>query len=72
MANLPAALSGALSPAAALAFLTFTLLYTPCVAAVAAVKREMGGARRALFVVCYQTGVAWLAAFLVYRLALLF
>ena len=72
MANLPAALSGALSPAAALAFLTFTLLYTPCVAAVAAVKREMGGARRALFVVCYQTGLAWLAAFLVYRLALLF
>jgi len=72
MANLPAALSGALSPAAALAFLTFTLLYTPCVAAVAAVKREMGGARRALFVVCYQTGVAWLAAFLVYRLSLLF
>ncbi len=71
MATLPQTLSGALSLPAALAFLVFTLLYTPCVAAIAAVKREMGGAKSALFVVFYQTAVAWAAAFLVYRLALL-
>ncbi len=71
MATLPQTLSGALSLPAALAFLVFTLLYTPCVAAIAAVKREMGGAKSALFVVFYQTAVAWVAAFLVYRLALL-
>lgn len=71
MATLPQTLSGALPLPAALAFLVFTLLYTPCVAAIAAVKREMGGAKNALFVVFYQTAVAWAAAFLVYRLALL-
>lgn len=71
MATLPQTLSGALPLPAALAFLVFTLLYTPCVAAIAAVKREMGGAKSALFVVFYQTAVAWVAAFLVYRLALL-
>ena len=71
MATLPQTLSGALPLPAALAFLVFTLLYTPCVAAIAAVKREMGGARSALFVVFYQTAVAWVAAFLFYRLALL-
>lgn len=71
MATLPQTLSGTLPLPAALAFLVFTLLYTPCVAAIAAVKREMGGARSALFVVFYQTAVAWVAAFLFYRLALL-
>ena len=71
MATLPQTLSGALPLPAALAFLVFTLLYTPCVAAIAAVKREMGGAKSALFVVFYQTAVAWVAAFLFYRLALL-
>ena len=71
MATLPQTLSVALPLPAALAFLVFTLLYTPCVAAIAAVKREMGGAKSALFVVFYQTAVAWAAAFFVYRLALL-
>ena len=71
MATLPQTLSGALPLPAALAFLVFTLLYTPCVAAIAAVKREMGGVKSALFVVFYQTAVAWVAAFLFYRLALL-
>lgn len=71
IASLPATLSAMMPMAAGLAYLVFTLLYTPCVAAVAAVKREMGGAKNALFVVLYQTGVAWLVAFLVYRVALL-
>ena len=69
VSELPAALSQIFTPAAACAFLTFTLLYTPCVAAIAAVKREMGGARSALFVVMFQTGVAWIAAALVHLAA---
>ena len=70
-ADLPAALSGMFTPLAAFAFLIFTLLYTPCVAAISAVKREMGSARSALLVVVAQTGVAWVVAFLVYRVGLL-
>ena len=70
-ATLPAALAGIFTPAAAVAFLTFTLLYTPCVAAVAAVKRELGGGHAAAMAVC-QSGLAWVVAFFVYRAALLF
>ena len=72
VADLPATLAAMLPTAAALSFLMFTLLYTPCVAAIAAVKREMGGGRNALFVVIYQTVIAWLAAFIVYHIALAF
>lgn len=53
-------------------FLTFTLLYMPCVAALAAVKREMGGIKNAALAMTWQTFVAWLAAFAVYHIALLF
>lgn len=69
-ASLPAALAVLFTPAAAVSFLSFTLLYTPCAAAIAAVKRELGG-RYATFVVAFQCGVAWLVSFGVYRLALL-
>ena len=72
VADLPATLAAMLPTAAALSFLMFTLLYTPCVAAIAAVKREMGGGRNALFVVIYQTVIAWLVAFIVYHIALAF
>ena len=41
-------------------FLIFTLLYTPCVAAIAAVKRELGGGRAALGVVLMQCGICLL------------
>ncbi len=68
LAELPAALGQIFSPLAALSFLVFTLLYTPCVAAVSAVRREMNSTASALGVVCYQTGVAWVAAFVVYQL----
>jgi len=67
--NLPAALGQIFTPAAACAYLTFTLLYTPCVAAVAAVKREMGGAKAAAFVALFQTGVAWIMALVVHMIA---
>ena len=70
--GLPATLSGMFSPLAAFTFLTFTLLYTPCVAAINAVRQEMGSAKSALGVVLYQCGVAWLAAFVVYHVGLLF
>lgn len=68
-ADLPSALAAIFTPLAACSFLIFTLLYTPCVAAVNAVRREMGGARYALMVVLFQTGIAWIAAFAFYQLA---
>lgn len=57
-----AAFAAALSPAAAAPLLVFCLLYTPCIAAVASVKRELGG-RWAFIMVANQCIVAWLAAF---------
>ena len=67
-ANLGSVL-GAMFPGASVAsFLVFTLLYTPCVAAVAAVKREMGSGAKAALVVVLQCIVAWLVACLVYQI----
>ena len=63
-----AALTAALTPAAALAFLVFCLLYTPCVAAIAAIKRELG-AKWATSIVVLQCAVAWVAALMAYLLA---
>ena len=61
------------SPLSSISFLVFTLLYTPCVAAIATVKRELGSIRGTAFVILYQTGIAWVAAYCVYRIgALLF
>lgn len=65
-------LSGMFTPLQALSFLVFTLLYMPCVAAMAAVKRELGGYKNALLVMLYQTAFAWVAAFVVYSFGLLF
>ena len=59
-----AALVEVLSPLAAVCLLTFCLLYTPCVAAIASVKRELGG-KWAAGVVIGQCVIAWIAAFLV-------
>ncbi len=64
-ATLPATLAQMFSVPAACAFLAFTLLYTPCVAAIAAVRRELSG-KYALLVAVYQTAVAWAVACLVY------
>ncbi len=57
-------LSGMLTPLSAASLLVFCLLYTPCVAAIAAVKRELGG-KWAIAVVCGQCAIAWIAAFVV-------
>ena len=53
-----------MSPLTAAGLLVFSLLYTPCVAAVAAIKRELGG-RSAALVVLWQCGIAWVMALLV-------
>jgi ferrous iron transport protein B len=53
-----------LTTLAAASLLVFCLLYTPCVAAIASVKRELGG-KWAILVVFWQCGIAWIAAFAV-------
>ena len=56
------------TPQSAASFLTFCLLYTPCVAAVATIRRELGSKRKTVGVVIAQCAVAWVAAFLVYQI----
>ncbi len=64
------ALLMSLTTPAALSLLIFCLLYTPCIAAIAAIKRELNG-KWALIVVFGQCLIAWLASFVVYHLILL-
>ena len=66
----PAALAVALSPAAAFSFLVFCLLYTPCVAAIASIRRELG-TKWALGIVVLQCAIAWIVAFAAYGVCLL-
>lgn len=61
-----------LSPASALAFMVFSLLYTPCIAVLGAIKSETGSWRWTAFASLYYLGVAWLASLLVYQLFSLF
>ena len=63
--------TAALTTLTAIPMLAFCLLYTPCVAAIAAVKRELGG-KLAVWMVIFQCLVAWLAAWLAYQAAGLF
>lgn len=60
------------TPASALAFMIFILLYCPCLATVVAIVKETGSWRYGAFTILYNTAVAWLIAFGAYRLALLF
>jgi len=62
--------STALSTLTAASLLVFSLLYTPCVAAIASIKRELGG-RWAVYVVLWQCTIAWIAALLVRLIGLL-
>jgi ferrous iron transport protein B len=71
MGGTTAAISGIFTPFTAIVFLVFTLLYTPCVAAITSVKRELGG-RWAVAVVILQCLIAWIAAFLVHVTGMLF
>jgi len=68
--NVAAALGGLFSPVSAVSFLTFTLLYTPCVAAISAVRRELGSGWKAAGVAVGQCVIAWAVAFVIYRIVL--
>ena len=67
VANLSSALGSVFNPITAVSFLVFTLLYTPCVAAVATIRRELGSAMKTIGVVIMQCSVAWLTAFVIYN-----
>ena len=67
-AELGNALHTLFTPLSAFSFLVFTLLYTPCIAAVATVRRELGSLKGTIFIIFYQTGFAWLVAFLIYQI----
>lgn len=60
------------TPFTAFIFLVFTLLYTPCVAAIATVKREMGGTKAAFLTVVAQCTIAWVVAFVIHAIGYLF
>ncbi len=62
-------LSVMLNPASAVSFLTFILLYTPCVAAVTAVKNEMHSAGKAAGIAAFQCVLAWVVSCIVYQIA---
>ena len=67
-ANLGAALGTLFTPLSALSFLVFTLLYTPCIAAVTTIRRELDSFWKMLGVVVLQCSVAWLMGMLVYQI----
>lgn len=67
-ANLVIALQSIFTPLSAFAYLAFTVLYMPCIAAFAATKRELGSMKQALATAAYQTGVAYIVAMLIYQI----
>ena len=69
--ELPVALHQLFTTLSAASFLAFTLLYTPCVAAVATIRRELDSAWKTIGVVLMQCLVAWIVALLVYQVGLL-
>lgn len=71
VADLGTVLGGMFTPLSAASFLVFTLLYTPCVAAIAAVKREMGSGWSAFVMVLMQCFAAWVVSFAVYNVGTL-
>ena len=60
------------TPAVALGFMVFVLLYCPCLATIVAIVKESGSWKYGAFSIVYNTAVAWLVAFIVYRAVLLF
>jgi ferrous iron transport protein B len=60
------------TPLMAFSFMLFILTYFPCIAVVAAIRRESGSWKWATFVVVYTTGIAWLLSFTVYQIGSLF
>ena len=70
--RLQKALQHSITPAAALSYMVFVLLYFPCIATFVAIKQESGGWKWAIFSAVYTIVLAWVMAFIVYRVALLF
>lgn len=70
----PSPITGAppFTPYTALAFMVFVLLYFPCIATLTAIARETESWKYALFSVCYNTGLAWILAYITLHIALLF
>jgi ferrous iron transport protein B len=62
-----ALIASGMTPLSALSMMVFVLLYLPCFATTAAIRRETGSTRWMLFSITYSTAVAWLAAFLVFQ-----
>ena len=60
------------TPLSGISFLLFILIYMPCVAVVATVKKESGNWKWALFLICYTTVLAWLVSFSVYQIGSMF
>lgn len=69
--ELSSALSSLFTPISAASFLVFTLLYTPCVAAVATISREMNSKRKGFEVSALQCLIAWIVSFVVYNIGTL-
>lgn len=69
--QLEVALHALFTPASAASFLTFCLLYTPCMAAVAAMKRELNSGWKTVLVMLGECVIAWVMALIVYRVGLL-
>ena len=62
------ALQSIFTPLTALRFLTFSLLYPPCIAALAAIRREMNSTTETFYIMSYQIITSWIVAFIVYNL----
>lgn len=70
--QLSAVLNEMFTPLSAFAFLTFTVLYMPCVAAFAATKRELGSWKAAILTAAYQTGAAYLVTLIIFQVGRIF
>ena len=70
--RLQKALQRSITPAAALAYMVFILLYFPCIATFIAIRRESGGWKWAILTAVYTIILAWVAAFITFRIAMLF
>lgn len=66
--ELTAKLSQAFTPLSAYSFLVFVLLYTPCIAAVSALRTELNSAKLTVFSICWQIGIAWLMSMMTYQI----
>lgn len=69
---LPTVLTGVFSPLSAASYLAFVLLYTPCMASIAAIRREWASVGKTVLIVFAQCAVAWLVSFVIFNLGGLF